>query len=611
MSLQTPTTERDIVPAYLAVKAMRDNGYKNAAYALAELVDNAVEAGATEIEVLLGDKVNRQGQRHRSQINRIGVLDNGTGMSPEILHLALQFGNGTHLEPENQTGIGRFGMGLPSSSISQCRRVDVWSWQNGIQNAFHTYLDLDEIQKKVMTRIPFPQQRPIPQLWMNVGANFGPTGTLVVWTGIDRSIWKTSNAIVRNSEHLIGRIYRRFIANHQVTIRFVEFDVDYPERNELDNVHVARANDPLYLMKNTSCPAPYDREPMFAPWQSEEDYESVKFIRFRGEEHSVFIRYAMARPEAREVVQPGARPYGKHAAKNIGVSIVRAGRELELDAGWSNSDLRERWWGVEIEFPPALDDLFGVTNNKQSARNFSDLATFDLAQYLQDEDLTLQAWKAQLEEVEDPQLPLLEIANEIKSRLNTIRAQLRTQTEGKRQRHDADDSSSPQNIATHATNIRRQEGHISESDIQEAEMEPEERKSEIRQTLQEVGIPEKQAEELAAVTVDSGVKYIFEKTTLASPTFFDVQTKGGSVAVLLNVNHPAYDHLMEVLEDEFETDNIEDLQIRLSKANKGLRLLLLAWARYEDELPDGLPRERAQDARVDWGKVARDFLRQE
>ena len=31
----------------------------------------------------------------------------------------------------------------------------------------------------------------------------------------------------------------------------------------------------------------------------------------------------------------GAKLYGKHAAKNIGLSIVREGRELDLDPSWT------------------------------------------------------------------------------------------------------------------------------------------------------------------------------------------------------------------------------------------------------------------------------------
>ena len=39
----------EICPTHLAVQAMRDNGYKNAAYAIAELIDNAIQAESTSI----------------------------------------------------------------------------------------------------------------------------------------------------------------------------------------------------------------------------------------------------------------------------------------------------------------------------------------------------------------------------------------------------------------------------------------------------------------------------------------------------------------------------------------------------------------------------------
>ena len=86
----------------------------------------------------------------------LGVLDNGKGMTKEVLRMALQFGNGTHLDPVNQQGIGKFGMGLPSSSISQAKKVEVWTWQNGIENAYYSYLDIDKIITQEMNEVPEP-----------------------------------------------------------------------------------------------------------------------------------------------------------------------------------------------------------------------------------------------------------------------------------------------------------------------------------------------------------------------------------------------------------------------------------------------------------------------
>ena len=66
----------DIVPARLAVKAMRDNGYKNPAYAICELIDNAIQAKATDVQLLcVEEKVTLNG-RNYSRLKNIAILDN-------------------------------------------------------------------------------------------------------------------------------------------------------------------------------------------------------------------------------------------------------------------------------------------------------------------------------------------------------------------------------------------------------------------------------------------------------------------------------------------------------------------------------------------------------
>jgi hypothetical protein len=55
-------------------------------------------------------------------------------------------------------------------------------------------------------------------------------------------------------------------------------------------------------------------------------------------------------------------------AKGAGVSVVRAGREI--DFGWFFMGQKRRenyddWWRCEVLFEPELDELFGVTHTKQ------------------------------------------------------------------------------------------------------------------------------------------------------------------------------------------------------------------------------------------------------
>ena len=183
----------DIVPTALAVNAMRDNGYKNAAYAIAELIDNSIQAEASSVELLCLEVEEQLPQRRRKRIRAIAVLDNGVGMDSEVLRQALQFGNGTRLN--DRSGIGRFGMGLPSASISQCRKFEVWTWQSGYDDPIYTYLDIGEIERGDIETVPPPRSAPIPAFWRQAGNNFGRTGTLVVWSDLDRCTWRTGRTI--------------------------------------------------------------------------------------------------------------------------------------------------------------------------------------------------------------------------------------------------------------------------------------------------------------------------------------------------------------------------------------------------------------------------------
>ena len=594
----------DIVPAHLAVKAMRDNGYKNAAYALAELMDNSIQAGARRVELLCVQKTEFIEQRSRQRVDRIAVLDNGTGMNPQVLRMALQFGNGTNLAPEAQTNMGKFGMGLPASSVSQAKRVDVWSWQDGYESAFHTYLDIDEIVSGRLDEVPEPTQKEIPRDWMGWSTSYGKSGTLVVWSKVDRCIWRTGRAIIENSESLIGRMYRKFLHAGKAEIRLACIE---SESLTYTIDKLARPNDPLYLMAGTTTPAPYDEQPMFEPYLTAESYENKIAIRHDGRTHEVVVRCSIAKKATREGGSAGSREYGQHAARNVGVSVLRAGRELELDPAWAMTDVRERWWGVEVEFPPSLDEVFGVTNNKQHARNFSETATFDLKDMLKD-GKTITALKEEMLKDGDPHAHLLEISHLIKSNIRQMRDVIEQQMKNQRStesRHSTN-ALEAEKEATDKTRERQAEGKQGESDADEGKPAAQ-RKSDIVEILEQQGLNPTDARELAELAVNDSLKYVFAEAGLDTPAFFSVQPRGGALIVTLNTRHPAYSRLVDVLERTQIDQSSEVLKQRLNNALQGLKLLLMAWARYEDE-QDTFRREAAQDARVDWGRIARRFL---
>src|SRR4051812_18377313 len=108
-----------VLPAQF-IQATRDSGYKGLGSALAELVDNSFEADATEVSIQI-----QHVREDEEEDVRVLISDNGKGMDPETLHHALQFGWSSRFN--HRDGVGRYGMGLPNSSLSQARRVEVLS----------------------------------------------------------------------------------------------------------------------------------------------------------------------------------------------------------------------------------------------------------------------------------------------------------------------------------------------------------------------------------------------------------------------------------------------------------------------------------------------------
>jgi hypothetical protein len=596
---ETKDPDGEIIPPELAVRAMRDSGYRNTASALAELIDNSVQANAKRVDLICVEAMQRVSARDSRRIQSIAVLDNGSGMAPDVLRVALQFGNGTHLA--DRSGIGRFGMGLPNSSISQCRRVDVWTWQSGPENAIHAYLDVDAIDSGKMKRVPAPNANPVPKEWRSRSDNFKTKGTLVVWTNFDehRLSWRGATATLSNTEKIVGRLYRKFIDSGKLQIRLLAYD----ETGKRDD-QFARVNDPLYLMKDSTTPAPFDKEPMFQKWgEADEPF----LIEYDGKTHTVYIRMSWARPETLpdDATNRGDKPYGKHAAKNLGVSIVRASRELDLDRGWTNSyDPTERWWGAEIEFPPALDEIFGVTNNKQSATIFSQMAQFDWKTEAEPNE-TASAFNERLKAEGDPRAFLIPIVNHLKEQIGQVRKRLEKQAEGRRSKDKRHEKPGSEDKATAKFKQRAEEGHETEQDKEE--FSEKDKDALVDNLVNDKHYDRSVAEKIADATLTRKRRVTFVTKAMDGYAFFNVEhLQGGLTQIVFNTNHPAYKNLLETLEPNTENETDAQLLVRVHRAADTVEMLFAAWARYEME--EVRQKDKLFEMRQEWGKMARFFL---
>lgn len=115
----------------ILIESLRDIGYSFNS-ALADIVDNSITANASEILILAipGDDF------------RIGIIDNGDGLSRDELRHAMRLGSTDPRQERALNDLGRFGLGLKTASFSQCRRLTVVSRKERNTAAFIWDLDL-------------------------------------------------------------------------------------------------------------------------------------------------------------------------------------------------------------------------------------------------------------------------------------------------------------------------------------------------------------------------------------------------------------------------------------------------------------------------------------
>ena len=190
----------------------RNSGYKNTGNALYEIIDNAYEANASKIFITAKNKPGT------NQPEQIAVIDDGTGMPKDFLHTACKIG-GTHRpsadKPLKRKGYGRFGHGLPKSSISQTRSFSVFTKNEDDQKWRGITVDIDELIAANTPLLPLEQEiDKLPDYIQEcLDKNFkdSNTGTIVAWNKCDRMTWKTEDAISQNLSWRISMSYWRNI----------------------------------------------------------------------------------------------------------------------------------------------------------------------------------------------------------------------------------------------------------------------------------------------------------------------------------------------------------------------------------------------------------------
>ncbi|WP_435278964.1 ATP-binding protein [Streptomyces sp. 1222.5] len=204
----TPPKFESITPsAARLTESLRDIGYDFPA-AVADLVDNSVSAGAEHVDVFI---------EFDGPESYVLIADDGAGMSESALTEALRFGSRRDYE---QGELGRYGLGLKTASLSQCRAVTVATRKSvKVPRLYVRTLDLDVVSEADQWLVLKLGREGLPQRALTYLTE-GP-GTVVIWDKLDRVLpesrpeggWarrRLDTLAKRTAAHL-GMVFHRFL----------------------------------------------------------------------------------------------------------------------------------------------------------------------------------------------------------------------------------------------------------------------------------------------------------------------------------------------------------------------------------------------------------------
>ncbi|MEU6154299.1 ATP-binding protein [Actinosynnema sp. NPDC047251] len=220
-SLTVPTEGSiELPPDPRAMDAIGRN--HSLATALADLVDNSIDAGATQVLIRL--------VKAGGRLTSLYVVDNGRGMSPDVIDSAMtvggrrEYGNGD---------LGHFGLGLKAASFSQARSLSVMSRAEGRQAVGRRWR-LDAGGGRGFACDVVPGEFAESELRRDWRIDLVESGTVVRWddvvafpaTDAQRRIDEFIDTTITSACQHIGMVFHRFLEQSRLSVDFDVYEVD-------------------------------------------------------------------------------------------------------------------------------------------------------------------------------------------------------------------------------------------------------------------------------------------------------------------------------------------------------------------------------------------------
>lgn len=182
--------------------------------AIADIIDNSISANARNIYI---DSVWKGGE------SVITIFDDGCGMSQDELIEAMRPGTKHPFAKRDEKDLGRFGLGLKTSSFSQCRMLTVFSKKKGYVPVYWTW-DLDYVN----ISHTWDLLKYIPEEYASFFDD-KESGTLIIWNKLDRVLPSETlisdnralgkfTQVMEQVKHHVSMTFHRFIEDKQIKL---------------------------------------------------------------------------------------------------------------------------------------------------------------------------------------------------------------------------------------------------------------------------------------------------------------------------------------------------------------------------------------------------------
>lgn len=330
----------EVIPsARRLIKSLRDMGY-DFAQAVADVVDNSIEAGATLVAIDV---------EFEADDSWVRISDNGKGMRPEEVREALRYGAERQYDPDD---LGKFGLGLKTASMSQCQRLCVASRWNPERADISAYCwDLEHIERTNKWEIlPLDRDGVAPAIRLPLKDS---TGTVVLWQRLDRILGyrhpygeaarKRLFQMCREIEVHLGMVFHRFLSG----------EARGRKLKILVNGNAVEAWDPFCRGEEKT----KKLSPVILKLDFEQDSGDIISGKIVVEPYILPPQHDFSSPEAFRVASGPA-----NWNQQQGFYIYRASRMIQ-SGGWSAlraPDEHTKLARIAVHFLPAFDEAFKI-----------------------------------------------------------------------------------------------------------------------------------------------------------------------------------------------------------------------------------------------------------